>query len=316
MYQLRSIKEVLYSVGNLEKVKSFFCDYGGWNEVGTYQTTKNQLDFWQVSNQANAEEVLIQSDHHPTGQLRLVKFNNIDQDYIRSSQQPWDTGGIMDINLRVHEVANTFDELRELGWHGLSDPLFQKMGTVELYDILMKGYDDTIIAYTHRVQPPMELKSPIKFPTHVYNSSITVKDIEKAKQFYIDTLGCKVLMDYEVKKEKPQESMFGFPHNLTNKVNCKAVMLSYDGERDTMFQICEFEGATGKDFSAKAKPPNKGFMSYRVSVDGVSGYYNHLQEKEISIHQPLQQLDIQPYGKVNTFSVICPDGVLITFIEE
>ena len=48
MFQLKSILEVVYSVGDMEKVKRFFCDYGGWNTVGNYKTDKSLLDFWQL----------------------------------------------------------------------------------------------------------------------------------------------------------------------------------------------------------------------------------------------------------------------------
>jgi len=84
------------------------------------------LDYWQVPD-ASAEELLIRFDNHPIGLLRLVKYHGVEQEYARSSQKPCDTGGIMDINLRVHSVKDSFNELREMGWHGLSNPLFQTM---------------------------------------------------------------------------------------------------------------------------------------------------------------------------------------------
>ena len=136
MYQIKTIIETIYSLGHVEKVKHFFCDYGGWSVVGKYKSNQSVLDFWNVPN-ASAEELLIQFDDHPTGLLRLVKYHNIEQEYARSSQKPWDTGGIMDINLRVHSVEDAFNDLREMGWHGLSDPLLQVMGPFKLYDTLI-----------------------------------------------------------------------------------------------------------------------------------------------------------------------------------
>lgn len=316
MFRLKRILEVLYSVGNLEKVKHFFCDYGGWNQVGTFLSQDTMLDFWQLESSTQAKECLIQSDFHPTGQLRLVKFENVSQRYIRSSQQPWDTGGIMDINLRVHEVENTFEELRELGWHGLSDPLLQTMDPFQLYDILMKGFDDTIIAFTHRLKPPLTLPSPIKLPTHVYNSSLVVKSLKESKAFFVDQLGCKLLDAYEVKKQEPQENMFGLPFNLANQVTCKANIFSFDGERDTFFQVIEFQGVSGKDFSKEARPPNRGFMTYRVEVENIQCYYDFLLQKEVQIFQSLRKITIEPYGRVFAFAVLSPDGVWITFLEK
>lgn len=315
-YQFNNILEVLYSTGDLEKVLNFYVNYGGWKIVGEYDCDPTTIAFWNLPTTASAKEILLQFDHHPTGLMRLIKFEGIEQKYIRSSQQPWDTGGIMDINLRVHEVANSFEALRELGWHGLSDPLLQVMGPFKLYDILMKGYDDTIIAFTHRVIPPLELPSNNNLPTHIYNSSIVVKNLKKSRHFYEEILGCKVLNEYEVKKDHPQENMFGLPHNLADKVTCKANILSFDGERDVVFQIIEFEGVSGKDFSDRAIPPNRGFLLYRVEVKNLKGYYETLGKKYATIYKPITTLIIEPYGKINCFAVVDPDGVLWEFIEK
>jgi len=314
-FKIKNISEILYSVGDLEKVKHFFVDFGGWNIVGEYASDASVIDYWELPSNTATNEILLQSNHHPTGQIRLVKFHDIKQEYIRSSQKPWDTGGIMDINLKVHDVAEAFEKLRELGWHGLSDPLLQEMGPFKLYDVLMKGYDDIIIAFTHRLVPPLNLTSPNTLPTHVYNSSLTVSKLEASKEFYVDQLGCKLLNEYQVKKDKPQETMFGLPFNLADKVTCNANIFSFDGERDVVFQTVAFDGITGKDFSEKAVPPNRGFMTYRVEVEGIKAYLKNLQSKNTIIHRPLQTINISPYGKCHAFVVKSPDGVWWTFYE-
>lgn len=312
MFQLKNIKEIIYSVGNLEKVKHFFCDYGGWEIVGQYKTDRQMLDFWNLPKAAEGEEILVQFDKHPTGLLRLVKYHGVEQDYIRSSQKAYETGGIMDINLRVHDVKESFDELREMGWHGLSDPLFQTMGPFQLYDVLMQGYDDIIVALTHRKVPKLELKEGFKLPTHLYNSSIIVKDLAKARHFYEDVLGYALLNEYEVKKEG--ENIFGIPFNVIPNVSCKANIFSVDGTRDVIFQTIQFDGVEGKDFSHKAIPPNRGFLTYRVEIAaGIEDYYQYLIDRNTSIHQSLREVIIAPYGICKAFAVIDPDGVWWTF---
>ncbi|WP_350288870.1 VOC family protein [uncultured Croceitalea sp.] len=315
MFQLKTILEVVYSVGDMEKAKHFFCDYGGLGIVGEYETDRTVLNFWNLDAGATASEKLVRFENHTAGSLRLIKYQNTAQEYIRSSQKPWDTGGIMDINLRVPEVAKTFNEIRDLGFHGLSDPLLQEMGPFKLYDILMQGYDDIIIAFTHRVQPPLELPDGYKIPSHVYNSSLTVKSLKDSQDFYVNTLGFSLLNEYEVKKDSPIENMFGIPMNMITDVTCKANIFSLDGTRDVMFQVCEFEGVEGKDFSKLAIPPNRGLLLYRCNVENVSAYYDSLIEKGIKIHQPIQELSIEPYGKVNCFALLSPDGVWWEFLE-
>ena len=316
MYTLKTILEVVYSVGDMDKVKHFFCDYGGLKTVGNYESDKSVLSFWNLGEEVTATEKLIRFSDHEAGSLRLVKYNNVEQRYIRSSQNPWDTGGIMDINLRVPEVAKTFNEIRELGFHGLSDPLLQKMGPFELYDILMKGYDDIIIAFTHRVQPPLELPVGGKIPSHVYNSSLTVKNLQETQNFYVKQLGFTLLNEYEVKKDAPLENMFNIPMNMIESVTCKANIFSLDGSRDVMFQTCEFDGVVGKDFSELALPPNRGLLLYRCEVENIAVYYQSLIEKGVIIYKEIQELMIEPYGKVNAFALRSPDGVWWEFLES
>ena len=315
VYQLKTILEVVYSTGDIEKATAFFCDYGGLSVVGDYQTDQSVLEFWGLDTAVTATEKLIRFEDHRAGSLRLIRYMGAEQKYIRSSQNPWDTGGIMDINLRVPEVAQTFNEIRDLGWHGLSDPLLQKMGPFELYDILMKGYDDIIIAFTHRVQPPLQLPKGYKIPSHVYNSSLTVKNLEETQDFYVNQLGFSLLNEYEVKKDAPIENMFNIPMNMIENVTCKANIFSLDGTRDVMFQACEFEGINGKDFSDLAMPPNRGLLLYRCEVENVKGYYNTLVAKEVQIHRHLQEIVIEPYGRVNCFALRSPEGVWWEFLE-
>lgn len=316
MYTLKTILEVVYSTGDIEKVQKFFCEYGGWETLGAYETDASVLNFWNLNGETSGQELLLQGNQHPTGLIRLVQYHEVEQQWIRSSQKPWDVGGIMDINLRVHDVHESFDELREMGWHGLSDPLFQEMGPFKLYDILMKGYDDIIVGFTHRTQPKLDLPEGLKLPTHIYNSSIVVHDLEESKQYYQEGLGFTLLNEYQVNVDEGEDNMFGLPVDITDKVTCKGNIYSLDGERDVIFQAIEFGGLTGKDFSARSIPPNKGLLLYRCEVEGIEAYYHSLGEKKIPIHQPLQEILIEPYGKVNSFAVISPNGVWWEFLEK
>jgi len=149
----------------------------------------------------------------------------------------------------------------------------------------------------------------------VYKTSITVDDLEKSKAFYVDVLGCKVKNEFSTTKDKPQETMFGLPFNMADKVVCKAVSLTIHGDTDIDFQIVEFDGVTGKDFREKAKPPNKGFLMYRVEVINLNSYLEFITKNGCEIHNPITQQKIEPYGDVNLFSIISPDGAWFEFFE-
>jgi len=180
----------------------------------------------------------------------------------------------------------------------------------------MKGYDDIIVAFTHTVEPPLNLTPGLKLPTHVYNSSIIARDMELSLAFYKDILDFQLLTEYEVKKDAPQENMFGLPFNLADQVTCRGKMFSLDGTRDVIFQIIDFDGITGNDYTALAIPPNIGWLLYRCSVSGLHDYYQAVRDRGGLISKELQLLDIAPYGQVSCFSIVDPNGVIWEFFEE
>ena len=290
-------------------------NYGGWKVVGEYSSDPQFLTLWMSGQSVKGRELLIQSEQIENGRLRIMRLENVDQICSRSSQNPWDIGGIMDINLRSHDVPQSFEELRELGFHGLSDPMLQQIGPFKLYDVLMRGPDDIIIAITHRLEPPMPLNSEANLPTHIYKTSITVRNLEEAKNFYIQKIGCTLLSEYEFIKDNPQENMFGLPYNLADKVLCKAAILSMHGGKDIDFQIVSFVGASGKDFSNYTRLPNKGFVSYRVEVEGLSDYHKILKKKNVEIFNPINSYILEPFGPIQAFNVISPNGVVWEFFE-
>ena len=314
-YRIVNIREIIYCTSNLKRAKKLFVDYGGWKVVGEYNSDPLFLETWVSDSFVQGRELLIQSEQKENGRLRILELDNADQICARSSQNPWDIGGIMDINLRSHDVPQSFEELRELGFHGLSDPMLQQIGPFKLYDVLMRGPDDIIIAITHRLEPPMSLASEAKFPTHIYKTSITVRDFEEAKRFYVQKLGCTLLSEYEFIKDKPQENMFGLPYNLADKVLCKAAILSIHGGKDIDFQIVSFDGVRGKDFSWQTRLPNKGFVSYRVELEGVSDYINHLQKEGLELFGPVNFYNLEPFGSIRAFNVMSPNGVVWEFFE-
>ena len=217
-YQLKNIKEIIWSTSRPSDVLSFFESYGGWDLVGKYRSQPSVLKAWNLPPEIESTEYLLRSGVQDTGMVRLIHYEDIPVTYARSSQNPWDIGGIMDINLRVKNVHHNFDRLRDMGWHGLSDPLFQTLGPYKLYDVLMIGYDDVIVAFTHRVEPPLDLSYERNFPTHIYKSSITVDNLDQAIDYYVEGLQFELKSQYAFVKNEPQENMFGFPHNLAEKV--------------------------------------------------------------------------------------------------
>lgn len=314
-FQLQSTQEFVFSVGDLNKTRHFYESYGGWRCI--YEGTLDQsiLKFWNLAPEAKAKEVLLQFEDNSKGQLRLIQFENIAQQYIRSAGQTWDTGGILDIDIRVNNIQQVYEEMREQGWLGISDPVEQHMGPFTLKEVLVKGHDEVIIALVDRIKPPIDLPKDKKLASNIYLSAMIVRDLAKARHFFIEQLGFTVMNEITIKHEAEQSNMFGLPQEVAAQHNINLALISPDGTREGMLDILEFEGLKGKDFSAMAVPPNRGILMYRFPVKNIEAYYAHLQNQGLAMTADLAEIVLQPQGKRKSFALQSPDGVWLEFFE-
>ncbi len=313
MFQIQSTAEFVFSVGDLAEVSQFYTVYGGWEIAYEGQVSRTQLSFWQLPDNCEAQEMLLQFMGNPKGQLRLIQFRNVAQEQIRSGAPVWDTGGILDIDIRVNDIEQAYRAMQDQGWQGISEPVEQAMGPFVLKEVLMKGHDGVIIALVNRTQPPLELPRDKPLASNIYLSAMIVKDLKAAHHFYIDQLGFRVMNELEIVNQAPGPNMFGLPYNLSHQAPAKLELISPDGTREGMLDILQFEGLSGADHSHRAYPPNRGILMYRFPVQNIEAYYEHIQAKGVQPVCPLTEVEVNPYGTVSFFAVQSPDGVWMEF---
>jgi catechol 2,3-dioxygenase-like lactoylglutathione lyase family enzyme len=314
-YHLHSYSEVVISVGDLDKTKAFYIDYVGAEVVHEGKAHKTQSLCWDLPDSCEIEEVLLQFPaNRSCGQLRLMRFRHVPQQFIRSGGRVWDTGGIYDIDLRVSNIEKAYAEMRESGWHGENDPCDLRSGEFWLKEVLVKGHDEVVIALVNRLLPPLENTHNHLFISNIYLSALICKDLEQAKVFFIDKLGFKIMNQLQI-GGKAEQNMFGLPENIFEKHLAHLLLISPNGQRDTMLDLLQFQDLKGRDFSDYALPPNRGILMFRFPVTNLHAYYEHILTQGIVPKVALQRVTIQPYQDVNLFAVQSPDGVWLEFYE-
>jgi catechol 2,3-dioxygenase-like lactoylglutathione lyase family enzyme len=317
MYQLHTYSEVVFSVGNLDKTIDIYTKSLGFELVHRTSGDASQIDFWGLPVQTQTEEALLRFQGLRYGQLRLIKFKNIEQRYIRPAGQTWDTGGILDIDLRTSDIQQTYNTLVEEGWHAYAKPVSQTMGPFTVQEVLLKGHDEVVIAFVHRSEPPHP--NPFNLDgitSNIYLSAMIVRDLQVAKDFFVDKLGFILHNDIAFKTDQPEATMFGLPHNLSNVVNVKLNIIGPENNRDGLLDLVELEGVTGEDFATNACPPNRGILMYRFPVSNINQYYQHLLNQDIKMVCTLKEIVLSEYGQVKIFAVQSPDGVWLEFFEK
>ena len=316
MANLNLYNEVVISVKSLDKVSKTYTDLLGWKEIWRGNGDKSQTNFWNLPQECETTEVLLQFQGLEYGQIRLIQFENIDQKIIRSGGQPFDAGGIMDIDLRVSDINWVYDEMTERDWHAYTQPVIQTMGPFTVEEVLLRGPDGVVIAFVHRTNPPHPNPFGLTGGTSsVYLSAMIVKSLTVASDFFVNKLG--FLLHNEINFVGDEgRSIFNLPHNIAAQTTAKLQIIGPTDSRDALFDLIELEGIKGEDFSSLACPPNRGILMYRIPVKNIEEYAAQIQQKGVVLKHQMSTIEYAPFGKVKIFAVQSPDGVWLEFWEK
>ena len=316
MKNLNLYNEVVLSVKDLDKAVKIYTELLGWKEVWRGNGDASQIAFWNLPQTCETEEIVLQFQDLDYGQIRLIQFKNIEQKIIRSGGQPFDNGGIMDIDLRVSDISWVYDEMTERDWHAYTQPVTQTMGPFTVEEVLFRGHDGVVIAFVHRTNPPHPNPFDLTGGTScVYLSAMIVKNLAIASDFFVNKLGFILHNDINFVGDEGR-SIFNLPHNIASQTNAKLQIIGPTDSRDALFDLIELEGIKGEDFSELACPPNRGILMYRIPVSNIEEYATLIEANGVILKHQITTIDYSPYGKVKILAVQSPDGVWLEFWEK
>ena len=105
------LQEVLLSVGDLDASIAFWREWAGWDVQCSGDVGETEKALTGVAGLERAESALMAAPGKPHGHLRLLKFHGVSATYARPSGMPWDTGAVFDIDVRVRDVSEKFEQL-------------------------------------------------------------------------------------------------------------------------------------------------------------------------------------------------------------
>jgi len=313
--KVKGFQEVVFSVTDLEAAIQFYEAVAGWKMIYRDFADETIPTFWGLNNTVKIEEALLHNPGDKEGFLRLVKFYDVEQQQIRSSGRPWESGGIFDINTRAKNLKQSFKDFQKYGWNGYNDPVRFQFGPFDVSEVVMQGPDGIAIAMAQRHAPTLEGYPNLRRLSHVFNSTHITKDVEAAKYFFIDQLGFKIYLETDGKNRKAGKNVLGLPQNLNADIELPVYIVHPDGVNFGSVEFLQVKGWEGEDFSDRAHPPNLGILMLRFPVSDIEGYARQIQSKGVNLHQPITTVKVAPYGTLKGFVVLSPDGVWLEFFE-
>jgi len=312
-YQIKGFKEAVFIVRDLAKTRNFYTEVVGWEVVTGTHTANYLANNWQLPEQANITSCVIAEPNTSNGFIRLVEIQGLEQEYIRSNAQIWDTGAIFDVNHRVKDSFELSRQLHEYGWFGVNEPVEMQFGPFKVYEWLAKSFDGITQALIERLDPPLENDNQQAKFSQLINASMIVKDHDEEKTFF-ETLGFEIMIHQQDKFDEAKSNVFGMPHELVAQTPHVLTLLSPDGGRHGTVELASFPELTGNDYSDRAKAPNLGIVSLRFPVKNLDALIQHLNNNEIEIITDCQ-MAIAGQPEVRNILIHTPAGSWIEFFE-
>jgi catechol 2,3-dioxygenase-like lactoylglutathione lyase family enzyme len=315
-FTIHGWSEVVMSVTDLEPHREYFSEVGGWDVLAEGSLAPETLAAWGLATEVSAQQLVMGNPGTERGHVRLVRFAGVPQQLIRSNARSWESGGILDINIRVTDMDRKQRQLQQRGWQAHSDPVQFTFGPFVVREWITLGPDGMSIALIQRLAPPLEGWPALREFSRTFNSTQVVRDLEAALGFYRDVLGFEQYLYHEGTSPAPGNNVLGLPWETAMAVERKIWIGHPEGLNEGSVELIEFKGASGRDLSALAKPPNLGLLMLRFPVDNLSALARHLESHGVPPLSGIRQVQLPPTGPARQVSVRAPDGAWLEFYEE
>ena len=312
---IKGFREAVITTARPEAWETFFLEDAGWERRYADVADGALKELWRLPAEARIREALYANPGTDRGFVRVVTLEGVPQAQIRSNDQPWDTGGHFDFNLRVAGLEALSVRLMARGWQAASDPVQFTFGPFEVKEWIVRGPDGVRLALIERVAPPLKGWPHLKITSRVFNATQTVRDMPASLAFYRDVLKFETYLEHRGPSREPGPNVLGLPHNLAAEIPRHVFILHPVGINDGSVELLAFDGATGRDFGAHATPDNLGVSALRFPVDDLDAVLSRLRSAGLTPETGPMVLGLAPYGAVRIFAIRAPEGAWLEFFE-
>lgn len=307
--------EVVYIVSNIERVSADYRSIFGFETLWSGPSAKGVADFLGTEQEPIAE-ALIGDAAQGRGFIRLVQFE-APSPLMRDGAQPWDAGGIFDINIRpLVPIETMYAAMLEAGFNGYAPITAYNFAGLEVQEVVARGHDGVAIALIQRDSPPLEGFERVSGPaSYVFNSTQTVRSLGEAKAFYEGALGWKPVFESEWVHHGAGDNCIGLPLDIARTHPLKAGIWHPQAVNEGSIECLEIQGVEGRDYAATCQPPNRGIAALRFPVSDLDAVLAAGVGGGAIIVAPPREIDIPPYGRLRTGALTTPWNARLEFYE-
>ena len=223
----------------------------------------------------------------------------------RDGAQPWDVGGLFDINIRcLDSIEHQHGAMTGNGFVAFAPVTQWQFGALTVKEVVHRDADGLCIAMMQRMAPPLtgyEGAGPV---SHIFNSTQVVADFAAARSFYVDALGWAPVQESNWTHEDG-DNCLGLPLDVARHCAVQVGIYHPHGVMEGSVEIIGY-GVEGRDFGA-AGPPLRGLASLRFPLTAPEAFLERAGKGGCAV-LPLRRAEIAPYGLVEIGAAITPWG--------
>ncbi|MEJ6009776.1 VOC family protein [Novosphingobium aquae] len=260
----------------------------------------------------SGSEILLGHPDCPRGAIRLIGIDGTPLPRTRDGGQPWDPGGIFDINLRALQGIEPLHHALSLNGFSSPAPITDwDFGPLSVREVVEADADGVVMALMERVAPPLQGYEGIGGPASwVFNSTQIVPDFAAARAFYCDTLGWQVVQETQLQHPDGRNCM-GLPLGLAPGIEAQVGIYHPHGRMEGSVEIIAFD-CGGIDFSDA--PTGRGWACLRFLVSDAAALLKRAGQGDCTV-TPLAELDWRPHGRCLAGSIRTPWGARLEVLQ-
>lgn len=252
-------REALAIVGDLQAAERFWRDVARWRAGPVERLDPASARLLGAPGAGGRHRLWTPPDGAGAGAVRLVAFDGPPRPVGRSNAMPWDTGGIFSVMTRTQDTPRDLDAALAMGWTAFNDPYAFSFGAVQLRNAVIRSPDQANVAVYERVAP-RRTDVPAQGLSHAWNAMMSVRDVDAARGWF-EALGFAALDAGRFVDPEPRLNNFAIPENLAPSVGRPYAIMTPVGADPVVgrVELIAFEGLKGRDLSARAQGPNRGW---------------------------------------------------------
>lgn len=306
-------QEAVAIVLDVEETAARLCRLFGYAVIARAATDQAMLDLLEVDPSWSAEEALVGDAAQGRGYIRLVAFPGRESGLRRDGAQPWDVGGLFDVDIRALRAIEPIHGAMTRNGFSAFGPLTRwDFGSLVVKEAVYRDSDGLAIALIERMSPPLAGFEQVTGPaSYVFNSVQVVAHFDSAARLFREAFGW---MPCQESRWTPPEgrNCMGLPLDVARSRELRIGIYHQRGSTEGSVELIDY-GGEALDFSS-VSPPDRGWASLRFPMSDPADFLVRAEAGGCLI-RPLRSAHIEPYGEVQAGSAITPWGARLEVFQ-